>query len=99
MKPCGRKVLNGGNLLQDTLIGMNSIASIHGSTKKLGKRYKNALVVLFSKENLTPLAVRKPDERGDYQFLGLYISLKCFVVGFDRSHQFNAVIQDNVVPK
>lgn len=89
----------GGNLLQDVFIDVNIIASIKGSTKKLGKEYKNALVVLYSKRNLSPLAVRKPDEHGNYQFLGLDTSLKCFIVGFDSNHQFNAVIQDNVVPK
>ena len=99
MKPVKRRVARGGNLLQDVFIDVNTIASIKGSTKKLGEKYKNSLIVLYSKSNLRPLAVRKPDENGSYQFLGLDTSLKCFIVGFDNSQQFPAVIQDNVVPK
>ena len=99
MKPCGRKVFDGGNLLQGALIGMKSDASIRGSTKKLGKKYKNALVVLFSKANLSPLAVRKPDANCEYQFAGINTDLKTFIVAFDQNQQYNAVIQDNVVPK
>ncbi len=98
MRPCRRKALNGGNLLQGALIGVGSVASICGSTKKLGSEYKNALVVLYNKGNLSPLAVRKPDVNGKYQFAGLDTNLKTFIVAFDMNHQFNAVIQDNVVP-
>ena len=75
------------------------IAKITGSTKKLGEKYQNALVVLYNKANLQPIAVRKPDINGQYQFLGLNTDLKTFIVAFDKKQQFNAVIQDNVVPK
>ncbi len=75
------------------------IAAIKGSTKKLGKKYKESLVVLYSKANLQPVAVRKPDASGQYQLKGLNSNLKTFIVAFDEMQQFNAVIQDNVVPK
>ncbi|MGE8682986.1 MAG: hypothetical protein ACN6OV_00575 [Acinetobacter sp.] len=75
------------------------IAKIQGEVKKLKFKYADALIVLYSKESLNPLAVRKPDAYGRYQFTGLNANLKTFVVAFDSSHQFNAVIQDNVVPK
>lgn len=100
MKPCSLKVKKTGNLLQE--IGFeskNTVASIKGSTKKLGEKYKNCLVVLYSKVNLQPLAVRKPDADGNYQIHGLNNSLDCFLVAFDSAKQYNAVIQDNVVPK
>lgn len=100
MKPCSLKVKKTGNLLQEIGFGSNNtVASIKGSTKKLGEKYKNALVVLYSKTNLQPIIVRKPDVNGDYEFLGLNMNLNCFVVGFDDSKQYNAVIQDRVVPK
>ena len=100
MKPCSRKVLRSGNLLQDTGFGSkNTIASIKGLIKKLGEKYQDATVVLYNKANLQPIAVRKPDHNGNYQFLGLNTDLKTFVVAFDKKQQFNAVIQDNVVPK
>ena len=75
------------------------IAKIKGSVKKLGQQYQDATIVLCNKANLQPIAVRKPDQNGNYQFLGLNTDLKTFVVAFDKKQQFNAVIQDNVVPK
>lgn len=75
------------------------IAKVMGSVKKLGQQYQNATVVLYNKDNLQPIAVKKPDQNGNYQFLGLNTDLKTFIVAFDKKQQFNAVIQDNVVPK
>lgn len=76
-----------------------TIASIRGSVKKLGQQYQDATIALYNKANLQPIAVRKPDQNGNYQFLGLNTDLKTFIVAFDQKRQFNAVIQDNVVPK
>lgn len=78
---------------------LQTIAKIKGSTKKLGQQYQDATVVLYNKANLQPIAVRKPDQNGNYRFLGLNTDLKTFIVAFDQKQQFNAVIQDNVVPK
>lgn len=75
------------------------VATIKGSVRKLGQQYQNATVVLYNKANLQPIAVKKPDKNGNYQFLGLNTDLKTFIVAFDKKQQFNAVIQDNVVPK
>lgn len=75
------------------------VAKIQGSIKKLGQQYKDAKIVLYNKANLQPIAVRKPDQNGNYQFLGLNTDLMTFIVAFDKKQQFNAVIQDNVVPK
>lgn len=98
MKPISRKALPNSNLLQS--IGTGPIvAKIKGSVKKLGQQYQDAIVVLYNKANLQPIAARKPDINGDYQFLGLNTDLKTFIVAFDKNQQFNAVIQDNVVPK
>jgi hypothetical protein len=98
MKPCSRKVKHSSNLLQNINTGP-VIAKVAGSVKKLGQQYKDATLVLYNKANLQPIAVRKPDQNGNYQFLGLNTNLKTFVVAFDEKQQFNAVIQDNVVPK
>lgn len=86
------------NYLQNIKTGP-VIAKITGSVKKIGKQYTSVTVVLYSKANLQPIAVKKPDQNGNYQFLGLNTDLKTFIVAFDRKQQFNAVIQDNVVPK
>ena len=85
-------------LLQPISTG-RTIAKIQGSIKKLGQQYHDATVVLYNKANLQPITMRKPDQNGNYQFLGLNTDLKTFVVAFDKKQQFNAVIQDNVVPK
>ena len=98
MKPYSRKPRNSSDLLQAITTGP-VIAKITGSIKKLGQNYQNATVVLYNKANLQPIAVRKPDQNGNYQFLGLNTNLKTFVVAFDKNQQYNAVIQDNVVPK
>lgn len=86
------------NTLQAIKVGP-VVAKILGTTKKLGEKYQNALVVLYNKANLQPIAVQKPDTNGQYQFLGLNTDLKTFIVAFDQNQQYNAVIQDNVVPK
>ncbi|MFW1859224.1 hypothetical protein [Acinetobacter defluvii] len=100
MKPISRKVMLSGNLLQHVGFGSkNTVANIKGSTTKLGEKYRNCLVVLYNKANLQPLAMIRPDENCDYQFLGLNTDLQTFIVAFDNTKQYNAVIQDNVVPK
>jgi hypothetical protein len=98
MKPCPRKATPTSVLMQSIAVGP-IIAEIHGSVKKLGMQYQDATVVLYNKANLRPIAVRQPDQNGDYQFLGLNTDLKTYIVAFDRRQQYNAVIQDNVVPK
>ena len=88
------------NNLQPTILTPTTVVgSVKGSVKKLGQNYQNASVVLYNKANLQPIAIRKPKENGDYSFMGLTTDMKTFVVAFDANKQFNAVIQDNVVPK
>ena len=103
MKPTSRKVLCSSDFLRGNFNAnfgsKNTIASIKGSVKKLGSKYSQASVVLYNKADLLPIAIRKPDQNGNYQFLGLNTDLKTFIVALDQNQQFNAVIQDNVVPK
>lgn len=98
MKPCQYIAKPSSAWLQDIAIGP-VVAKIAGSVKKLSDTYRNATIVLYNKANLQPIAVRKPDQNGNYKFLGLNTDLKTFIVAFDQQQQFNAVIQDNVVPK
>lgn len=98
MRPQSRKVMQSSSLLQNISPGPVA-ASIKGSTEKLGEQYKDATIVLYNKIDLQPIAIRRPDQNGDYQFLGLNTDLKTFIVAFDRKQEFNAIIQDNVVPK
>ena len=86
------------NLLQNINTGP-IIAKVQGSVKKLGQQYQNATIVLYNKDNLQPIAIKKPKTNGDYQFFGLNTNLDTFIVALDSNKQFNAIIQDNVVPK
>lgn len=103
MKPVLRRAFPSSNFINTNLNAnfgsKNTLAKIQGSVKKLGQQYEDAKIVLYNKANLQPIAVRKPDQNGNYQFLGLNTDLKTFIVAFDKNQQFNAVIQDNVVPK
>ena len=100
MNPVSFKPMPSSNNLQPTILTPTSIiGSIKGSVKKLGQNYQNADVVLYNKANLQPIAIRKPKENGDYSFMGLTTDIKTFVIAFDTKKQFNAVIQDQVVPK
>ena len=103
MKPVLRRAFPSSNFININLNAnfgsKNTLAKIKGSVKALGQQYQNANVVLYNKANLQPIAVRRPDQNGNYQFLGLNTDLKTFIVAFDANNQYNAVIQDNVVPK
>ena len=98
MKPSSRKAFHSASFLQNIDAGP-VIAKIQGSTKKLGQQYNDVIVALYNKANMQPITITKPDNDGNYQFLGLNTSLKTFIVAFDQGLQFNAVIQDNVVPE
>lgn len=103
MKPVLRRTFPNSNFINIELNinfgSKNIIAKIQGSVKKLGEQYKEARVILYNKANLQPIAVRRPDHNGNYQFLGLNTDLKTFIVALDKNQKFNAIIQDNVVPK
>lgn len=98
MKLCSRKALPSASLLQNVNIS-STVARIQGSTKKLGEQYNHALIVLYNRVNMQPIAARKPDINGIYKFLGLDTNLKTFIIAFDQKKKYNAVIQDSVVPK
>lgn len=93
-----RSVKSSSSYLQNIDVGP-VVAKIQGSVRELGQQYKDATVALYNKQNLQPLAIRKPDQAGNYQFLGLNTNLKTFIMAFDKQHKFNAIIQDNVRPK
>ena len=98
MKPVFRSLTPSFNHMQSIPTGP-IIAIVKGSVKKLGLKYRSATIVLYNKSNLLPILIQKPSPDGDYVFLGLNTNLETFVVAFDENKKFNAVIQDNVVPK
>lgn len=74
------------------------IHSISGNVTNLGAAYKDCEVRLY--EKFTGLMVERTIPRIDnsYSFKSLK-KCKFIVVAVDQKQQFNAVIQDNVVPK
>lgn len=98
-----RKSFNSAALLDSTLTtnfgSDNTPRSISGSVEKLGEKYANSKVCVFRKTDMKLLAVRKPDTSGSYIIRGLNKDITTFIVAFDDNQQYNAVIQDNVVPK
>lgn len=100
MKPNSFSVaITSSNTSNEPFANSTTIGKIIGQTKRLSAAYNQAFVVLYGKSSLRPIGVRAPDQNGNYQFLGLNTDLKTFIVAFDEMQQFNAVIQDNVVPK
>lgn len=72
---------------------------IIGSTKKLGQNYSPVPVCCFKRSTRELLweTTSKPD--GTYFFRNIAKGLECFVVAFDPSEEYNAVISDKVVAK
>ena len=75
----------------------NGYYSIKGQVKELGNNIP-CRVRLFEKSTGRLIADVATDEFGNYKFLNL-IKARFFVVAHHPENQFNAVIQDNVVPK
>lgn len=71
---------------------------IAGSTKKLGQPVSDCDVRIFNRATGALLNTVRSDANGEYKAYVPY-SLAYTVVAFDRNKKFNAVIQDNVVPK
>lgn len=71
--------------------------SIKGQVKELGNNIP-CRVRLFEKSTGRLIADVATDEVGNYEFLNL-MKTRFFIVAHHPRNQFNAVIQDNVVPK
>ena len=72
---------------------------IKGTTKKVGANYSPVPVCVFKRSNRQLLWETTSKADGSYAFRNIAVGLECFVVAFDPNQQYNAVIQDNVVPK
>ena len=71
--------------------------SISGYIKKIGTVFASR-VRLYEKITGRLVADIQADEHGYYEFNGIFPA-EYYIVAHDPSRQFNAVIQDNVVPK
>lgn len=71
--------------------------SIRGTIKKLGITF-TCRVRLYEKLSGKLIDEVSTDQNGDYEF-GHLVAMRYFIVAHDPASQYNAVIQDMVVPK
>ncbi len=84
---------------EGSLDGLSAL-SIKGVVKKKGVVVTNpCLIFLFDRNNMNAIARTFSGPDGIYQFSGLVTGIKYAVAVKDPMNQYNAVIQDNVVPK
>ena len=76
---------------------LNTYVCIAGVVKKQGIPYV-ANVFLIHKSTMKTIDRTTSKVDGSYQFLALPKGIEFMVMAIDTSKQFNAVIQDNVVP-
>lgn len=81
------------------LTANQGFGQIKGTTKKVGANYSPVPVCCFRRDNRQLLWETTSKADGTYAFRNIAKGLECFVVAFDPNNQYNAVIQDNVVPK
>lgn len=89
--------------LKTTIYAVNQTQSytggkITGQVKKLGLVYP-CFVSIHERVSRKIIELKQTDKHGNYAFENLNTNFKFFVVAIDHASQFNAVIQDNVVPK
>ena len=81
----------------DLTFALNNGLSIKGQVKEVGAPIPCRLR-LFEKISGRLIADKLTDENGFYEFDHL-TKIKFFIVAHHPASQFNAIIQDNVVPK
>lgn len=86
-----------GSNVQNLSGGGNTYGSIKGTVKKQGRVYRS-VVYLFSPIH-NQILMTQTNDLGEYTFKGLPKGYKYAVFARDSAQEFNAVIQDNVVPK
>ena len=83
-----------------TILNTNQgLGQIKGTTKKIGVNYSQAPICVFKRSNRQLLWETKSKPDGSYAFRNIAKDLECFVIAFDPSNQYNAVISDKVVAK
>ncbi|WP_180176007.1 carboxypeptidase regulatory-like domain-containing protein [Acinetobacter sp. YH12025] len=63
------------------------------------KLFPNAQICVFKKSTRELLWETKSKANGDYHVRNIAVGLECFVVAFDPTREYNAVIEDAVVAK
>lgn len=95
----GYKIIRTPKPIITVLNANQGFGQIKGTTKKVGNNYSPVPVCVFRRDNRQLLWETKSKADGSYAFRNIAKGLECFVVAFDPNEEYNAVIQDNVVPK
>ena len=94
----GYKILPNLRKMMVVLNSNQGFGKINGTTKKLGSNYSPVPVCLFRRDNRQLLWETKSKADGSYSFRNVALGLECFIVAFDPNNQYNAVIQDKILP-
>lgn len=89
---------NIGKRMITVLNSNQGFGKVDGTIKKLGQNYSPVPVCLFRRDNRQLLWETKSKSNGSYFFRNVAVGLECFVVAFDPNNQYNAVIQDKILP-
>lgn len=84
--------------IMSILTSNQGFGKINGTTKNLGVNYSPVPVCLFRRDNRQLLWEITSKADGSYSFRNIALGLECFVVAFDPNNQYNAVIQDKLMP-
>lgn len=71
---------------------------IDGQVEKESISYENAKICVFVKSTRSLLWEFKPGGNGAYSIRNIDPKIEYFIVAFDESQEYNAVIQDMVKP-
>lgn len=82
----------------DDLFVADTGKSIKGKVTKLGFKFPCRVTLL---EHMTDRLIAQvlTDNQGNYEFKSLSAGFEFTLIAHDHDRQYNAVIQDNVVPK
>lgn len=71
---------------------------VMGVIKKEENTYPDVDVAIYKRTDKTLLWVTTSNNEGKYVFRNLSVGLECFVIAIDPNNQYNAIIQDKVIP-
>lgn len=94
----GYKILPNLRKMMVVLNSNQGFGKINGLTKKLGTNYSPVPICLFRRDNRQVIWETTSKADGSYSFRNVALGLECFIVAFDPNNQYNAVIQDKILP-
>lgn len=91
-------ILEGITTVRQARVQYSGALSIQGTVKRLGVSDTHAKIAILEKNSFDVLDIKSPNTDGTYEFKALK-KIPFIIIAVDLSKKFNAVIQDNIVPK